>query len=120
MEILVGTFILAAIVFLLIYFLHSNDAELSSIPYVTYKSYPIVGHLLSFRRDQTKFLMDCQLRYGQCFKIRLLNQPFTLVLSPSDWATIIRNPSFYFPSGDLAIHIFDLSTNFYSMYQSLL
>jgi hypothetical protein len=109
MDIFVGTFILAVMACISIYFLYYNDGEKSSIPYVTHANYPIVGHLFSFLRDRTKFLMDCRQRYGQCFKIRLFNQHFTLVLSPPDWAMIIRNPSFYFPSTEHGMQIFGLS-----------
>ncbi|UJR19250.1 hypothetical protein I4U23_022378 [Adineta vaga] len=111
MDILVGTFILGVIACPLIYFLRSNHGDKSSIPYVTHENYPVVGHLFSFLRNRTKFLMDCKQRYGQYFKIRLFNQRFTLVLSPPDWAAIIRNQSFYFPAGDLGMQIFDLSNN---------
>jgi len=120
MGILMGTFILAAIASLLIYFLHSNDGENSSIPYVTYKSYPIVGHLFPFLRDRTNFLMDCQQRYGQCFKIRLLNRRFTLVHSLPDWTAIIRSQSFHLPVTKHLIQLFDVSNNVLSMYQYLL
>lgn len=117
MDILVGTLIVAAIAYLLMYFLRFNQEEKSSIPYVTYKSYPIIGHLLPFLRDRTTFLIDCHQRYGQCFRIRLLNQPLTLVISPPDWMAIIRNQSFHFPATDHLIHIFDVSNNIRSMYQ---
>ena len=113
MDILVGIFLLAAIACLLIYLLHSNHGENSSIPYVKYKNHPIVGHLFPFLRDRTKFLMDCQERYGQCFKIRLLNQRFILILSPPDWASVIRNQSFYFPVLEHGKHIFGLSNDMF-------
>ncbi len=120
MEILVGTLILVVIAFVLLYFLHFNDGEVSSIPYAKHESYPIVGHLFSFLRDRTKFLMECYERYGQCFRIRLLNQRFTFILSPPDWTSIIRNQSFYFPSDDHVIHLFDLSVKLSSTYLILI
>jgi hypothetical protein len=109
MEIFFATFILAVIVFILFYFLRSNNIDVSSIPYAKYGSYPIVGHLFSFLHDRTKLLMECYERYGQCFRIRLLNQCFILILSPSDWTTIIRNQAFYFPGSDHVQHLFDVS-----------
>jgi hypothetical protein len=117
MDIIVGTFILVAIACLLIYLLQSHDDEKTSIPHVTYGSYPIVGHLFSFLRDRTKFLINCKQRYGQCFKIRLFNQRFTLVLSPQDWTSIIRNQAFYFPSNDFAMPVFDLLSDYSGRYQ---
>jgi hypothetical protein len=120
MDILVITLILVVIAFLLFYFLHSTDDENSSIPYVKHQSYPIVGHLFAFIRDRTKFLMECQQLYGKCFKIRVLNKRFTLVLSPSDWASIIRNQSFYFPGHDHAGPLFDISTTPMGKYQTLI
>jgi hypothetical protein len=111
MEIVLATFTLVIIVFILFYFLRSNNSDGSSIPYAKHGYYPIVGHLFSFLGDRTKFLMECYERYGQFFRIRLLNQHFILILSPSDWTTIIRNQAFYFPVSDHAVHIFDASAD---------
>jgi hypothetical protein len=116
MVIIIGTFLLIVVLSLLFYFSRFNDNKNSPIPYVTYENYPIVGHLFSFLRDRTKFLIECQQRYGQCFKIRLFTQGFTLVLSPPDWAAIMRNQSFYFPGPDLGIKIFDMTSNYSSKY----
>jgi hypothetical protein len=117
MDILFSLFILAVITFVFIYFLRSNDDENSSIPYVTHGSYPIVGHLFSFIGDRTKFLRECQQRYGQCFKLWVFNQRFIVITSPSDWTAIIRNQSFYFPLIEFAMQIFDLENNYSSRYQ---
>jgi hypothetical protein len=116
MVIIIGTFLLIVVLSLLFYFSRFNDEKNSPIPYVTYENYPIVGHLFSFLRDRTKFLIECQQRYGQCFKIRLFTQRFTLVLSPPDWAAIVRNQSFYFPGADIAMKIFDISINYSGKY----
>ena len=119
MDILLISLIVIIITFLVIYLRHSNDDKASSIPYATYRSYPIVGHLFSFIRDRTKFLLDCQQRYGQCFRIRLINQSFIFLLSPSDWTTIIRNQSFYFPSVEHGKNIFDMPQEVFGKYQPL-
>jgi hypothetical protein len=119
MAILVGGLILTAIVLFLAYFLHSNNDGDSSIPYATYGSYPIVGHLFSFIRDRTKFLLECGQRHGQCFRIKLFNQYYTMILSHADWTNIIRNQSLQFPGIELGIQIFDLSPAFFSKYRSL-
>jgi hypothetical protein len=118
MDIITSTFILLAVVCLLFYIFQSNDDKNSSIPYATYGSYPIVGHLFSFLRDRTKLLMACQQRYGKCFKIRLFNQHFTLVLSTPDWTSVIRNPSFYLPANDFATKVFDAFSNFSGRYRN--
>ena len=65
MDIITSTFILLAVVCLLFYILQSNNEKNSSIPYAKYQSYPVVGHLFSILRNRTKFLMECQQRYGQ-------------------------------------------------------
>lgn len=108
--------IYAVIAYLLVYFCHSNAGEDSSIPYASYGSYPIVGHLFHFLHDRTKFLMNCKQRYGRCFKIRLVNERLTFVLAPYDWATIIRNQSFYLPSLVNIIHMFGVSNTLLSRY----
>jgi hypothetical protein len=120
MDILTITFMLTVISCLFIYFLSFNNNENSSIAYATYGNYPIIGHAFSFARDRTKFLMNCRQRYGSCFKIRLLNQRFIMVLSAPDWTSIIRNPSFYLPSIDIAAQIFDVSSSFSGMYLILI
>jgi hypothetical protein len=117
MDILISPFILVAVICLLIYFLRSNVSENSSVPYVTHESYVVVGHLFAFLHDRTKFLMKCHQQYGQCFKIRLLNEYLTLVVSPTDWAAILRNQSFYFPLNEQILPIFDLSNNLSGRYQ---
>ena len=99
MAILVGSLVVAAIILVLAYFLRSNDGEDSSIPYATYGSYPVIGHLLSFLRGRTKLLLECSQRYGQCFRIKVFNQQFIMILSYADWVTVIRNQSLKF--GDL-------------------
>ncbi len=116
MDIIVGTLILVAIVYLLIYLLQPDNSEKASIPYATYGSYPIVGHVFAFVRDRKKLLMDCQQRYGNCFKIRLFNQRFTFVLSPSDWTSIIRNSLFQFPANDLSTKVFDAFSDLFGRY----
>lgn len=110
-----GTLILIIVVFILFYFLHSNNIEDSSIPYAKYKSYPIVGHLFAFVHDRGELLMKCRQLYGQYFRIRLLNQHFIMILCPSDWPSIIRNQSFYFPKHDLFANIFDVTSSFVGM-----
>ncbi len=117
MDILLITLIVIIITFLAIYFRHSNNDKVSSIPYATYGNYPIVGHMFYFIRNRTKFLLDCQQRYGQCFRIRLINQRFIFLLSPSDWTTVNRSRSFYLPSVELGKNIFDISKEVYSKYQ---
>jgi cytochrome P450 len=107
MIILVATFILVVIGYLLICLFRSNDSENSSIPYAKHRSYPIVGHVFAFIRDRKQLLMDCHQQYGNCFKIRLFNQRFIFVLSPSDWTSITRNSLFHFPASDIATGVFD-------------
>ncbi len=107
MHILVVEFILIVIGYLLIHLFQSNDSGNSSIPYAKHESYPIVGHLFSFLRDRKKFLMECRQQYGQCFQIRVFNQRFTFILSPTDWTSIMRSSSFYFPADDLLTAVFD-------------
>ena len=116
MDVITSTFLVAVIAILLFYFLQSNHGKNSSIPYVTYKNCPLVGHLFSFIADPKKFLMECQQRFGQSFKIRLFTQPFVFLLSPSDWTTIIRNQSFYFPATELAMQNFDIMINLSGKY----
>ena len=121
MEIFLVTFILIATAFFLFYYLFFNtDQSSSSIPYAKYGHYPIVGHLFSFLRDRTKFLIECYQRYGTCFKVRLLNQHFIMVFSPSDWTSIMRNQSFYFPAADHIEHLFDASPASASLYLPVL
>lgn len=117
MDIIAGTLIFAVITYLCIYLFRSNSEKNSSIPYVAHGSYPLIGHVISFIRDRKAFLMRCQQRYGQCFKIRLFNQCFTFVLSPSDWTTIMRNPAFYFPANVLSTNLFDTSVDYFSRSQ---
>ncbi len=119
MDIVISTFMFVAIVCLLIYLLQSNPDEKSSIPYAIHESYPLFGHVFSFIRDRKIFLMHCQQRYGQCFKIRLFNQRFTFVLSPSDWTTIMRNPAFHFPANNVAMNVFDTSVDYFGRYHCL-
>ena len=92
MELFLVTFILIIIVSFLFYFYFFNTDESSSIPYAKHGHYPIVGHLFSFLRDRTKLLIECSERYGTCFKIRLLNQRFILVLSRDATVTVHRSP----------------------------
>ena len=114
MAIFVGSLVVAAIIFLLAYFLHYKENEDSSIPYAAYGSYPIVGHLFAFLNDRTKLLMECRQRYGGCFRIRVLNQRFTMILSHGDWTTVLRNQSLQFSPIDFGVKIFDLSPIFHS------
>ena len=118
MAILIVSLILAAIILILVYFLRFNEGDDSSIPYAKYGSYPIVGHLFSFLRDRTQLLIECGQRYGQCFRIRVFNQRFTIVSSHADWTTVIRNQSLKFGGIDFGIQIFGLSPEFYSKSQS--
>jgi len=120
MDILITTLVLAAIVCLFIYFSKSKDDKNSSIPYVTHGSYPIIGHLFPFLRDRTNFLIDCKQRYGSAFRIQLFKQRMTFVLSPSEWAAIIRNPSFHLPAGELGMQLFDISNDLSGKYEYLL
>lgn len=109
MEVLLTTFVLIIIGFVLLYFLMVNREDTSSVPYAKHGNYPIVGHLFTFLHDRTKFLIECYQQYGTCFRIRLLNQHFIFVFSPSDWPNIMRNPALYFPAGDHGKHIFDIT-----------
>lgn len=112
MDMITGSLILLSIVCCLYYLVHFNERNDSSIPYATYRSYPIVGHLFSFLRGRTKLLLECQQRYGNCFKIRVFNQRFVLVLSQADWTTVIRNPAFYLPTDDFMTMIYGSVSNF--------
>lgn len=116
MDIIVGTLIFITIICLWIYFFRSDSNENSSIPYVKHERYPIIGHLFSLVRDRKKFLLRCQQRYGLCFKTRFFNQCLTFVLSPSDWAAILRNPAFYYPDSVFARDVFGASLDYSSNY----
>ena len=120
MDIIVGTLIFITIALLWVYLFGSSASEKSSIPYAKHESYPLFGHVFSFVRNREAFLKHCQQRYGQCFKIRLFNESFICVLSPSDWTTIMRNPAFSFPVNDIAMKVFDTSLDYFSRYQYLL
>ena len=117
MDILLVTFLLGIIICAVIYFLHSNEGKKSSIPYVTYKRLPILGHLIPFLRDRTKFLLECKKLYGQCFKIQLINQNFILILSPSDWSGVLRNSSFYFPVDVHAKRLFNINSRLLGLFK---
>lgn len=117
--IIISTIILVVIVCLLFYFLQYNHEKNSSIPYVTYGSYPIIGHLFPFIRDRTKFLIECHQQYGQCFKIRIFNQYLTFIVSPCDWITINRNQFFYFPLVEQIQGMFGLSLSVLGKYKNI-
>jgi hypothetical protein len=117
MAILVESLILAVITLLLTYFLRSKNSGDLSIPYATYGTYPLVGHLFAFLRDRTKLLLECRQRYDECFRIRVFSQYVTMILSHADWMNVVRNPSFQFSAIEFGIQIFDLSPTFYSKYQ---
>ena len=118
MDYFTGALLLTTIIVgLFVYFSQSKDDRNSSIPYVIYKNYPIIGHLLPFIFDRRRFFMECQQQYGNCFRIRLFNQPFTMILAPSDWTSILRNPSFIFPSNDLSTDVFDASSDLFGKCQ---
>jgi hypothetical protein len=119
MAILVGSLVVAAIILLLAYFLRSKDGEDSTIPYATYGSYPIIGHLFSFLRGRTKLLLECSQRYGQCFRIKVFSQQYTMILSSADWMTVIRNQSLKFEGLEFGVRIFGMSSAFGSKYQPL-
>lgn len=112
MDIFLLTFLLVIIIYAIVYFLHSTEEKNSSIPFVTYKRSPILGHLIPFLRDRTTFLLECKKLYGPCFRIRLINQDLILILSPSDWSGILRNSSFYFPVDVHAKRLFDITGRF--------
>ena len=94
MEVISAIFILIFIGLFLYYFLNSNPEDTPSIPYVKHGHYPMVGHLFSFLRDRTKFLMECYQRYGTCFQIRLFNQRFILIFSPRFLLIFKEDPTF--------------------------
>ena len=119
MAILVGSLVAAAIILALAYFLRSRDGGDQSIPYATYGSYPVIGHLLSFIRCRTELLLACGQKYGQCFRIKVLNQRFTMILSYADWMTVIRNQSLKFNGEDFGMQIFGISPAFLSKYQPI-
>ncbi|CAF3473304.1 unnamed protein product [Rotaria socialis] len=104
---LLSSFILASLVLVLLYLLLLHKDNISSIPLVSYRNLPVVGHLIPFLRDRRKFLMECHQRYGQCFTVKLLTQRITFVLSPFDWATVARNSSLYLPEHEFGIKVFD-------------
>lgn len=112
MAIVVGCLILTLVIVLLTYFLRSNNYKNSNIPYATYGSYPIVGHLFSCLRDRKKLLLECRQRYGECYRIRIFNQQFTIISSHADWMNVIKNSSFHFAPLDFATQLFDLSPAF--------
>jgi hypothetical protein len=120
MSVLVVGLIVTAIILLLTYFLRSSDnGGDPSIPYATYGSYPIIGHLIPFIRDRSKLLMECRQRYGECFRIRVFNQYFTMVLCHADWVGVVRNQSFEFTPIESGIKIFDISSDLLRKYQPI-
>jgi hypothetical protein len=112
MDLLIGSLILTAIALMLTYFLYSNNDGDSSIPYAKYGSYPIIGHFFFFMRDRTKLLIECGQRYGQCFRIKVFNQRFTMILSYADWITVVKNSSLKFMGIEFGMSIFGLSSVF--------
>lgn len=116
MALVVGALILTVIILLFTYFLNSNKNGNKSIPFATYGSYPIVGHLFAFTKNRSQLLIECAKRYGPCFRIKLFNQYYTMIISYADWTTVIRNQSVQFNGGDFGIRIFDLSSSFVSKY----
>ncbi|UJR16912.1 hypothetical protein I4U23_003810 [Adineta vaga] len=110
MIILIESVILLSIVLLLIYYFYWKTNEDLSIPYATYGSYPIVGHLFGFIRDRTKLLIECRQRYGSFFRIKLVNQRFIMISSHIDWMKIVKNSAFQFMGIELGIKIFGFSS----------
>ena len=117
MDALLLTFILGIIVCIVIY--ANKEKNRSSIPYVTYQHWPILGHLIPFLRDRTKFLIECKKIYGHCFRIRLINQDFILILSPADWAAVIRNSSFYFPVDLHSKRLFNIQSRILGSFKAI-
>jgi hypothetical protein len=119
MEMLMSSLILAVVVSILIYLLFFNNGKPSLIPYVKNGDYPFLGFLYPYFADRTNFVMDCRRRYGSCFAVKLLNQKLIFVLSPSDWPTIVRNQSLYFPSRELGMKVFDTCHHALGKFESL-
>lgn len=110
MDLLIGSLLLTAFILLLTYFLSSNkDNGDPSIPFAKHRSYPIIGHLFAFMNDRTNLLLECGQRYGSCFRIRVFNQQFTMILSHADWMNVVRNPSFKFMPTEFARKLFGIS-----------
>lgn len=112
MDVFIVSSILTGIVLVLAYFLFSNNDGDSSIPYAKYGSYPIVGHLFAFMDDRVKLMLECARRYGPCFRIQVLNQRFTMIISNDDWTSVLRNSAVKFVGDDFGMRIFGLSPAF--------
>jgi hypothetical protein len=116
MSVLVVGLVLIGIISFLLYYLQSNDVGDSTIPYAKYQSYPIIGHLIPFLGCRAKLLTECRQRYGECFRIRVFSQYFTMISSHTDWTNVVRSQSFEFAGIDFAVKIFDVSPTFLSEY----
>jgi cytochrome P450 len=79
--------------------------------------YPFIGNLFSLINNRTKFLMKSRQKYGESFKMKLLNQTIIFILNPSDWTNVIRNQSFLFMGDTFSKTIFDMDHNFFGKSQ---
>jgi hypothetical protein len=105
--------ILIVLSLILIFYLKSNKNLNKTIPYVKDGYYPFIGNLFSLINNRTKYLMKCRQKYGETFKIKLLNQTIIFILNPSDWTNVIRNQSFLFMGDTFSKTIFDMDHNFF-------
>ncbi|CAM4842435.1 unnamed protein product [Rotaria magnacalcarata] len=109
--------IIVIIIFLLIYYNKRNNIEIDAIEYVRDGCYPIIGNLFSLIKNRTQFLKNSREIYGDCFKVKLLNQTIIFILNPFDWINIIKNRSLQFMGEQFSRTIFDLDHNFFGKSQ---
>lgn len=111
--------LIGLLVFLLFcYFVLRRDDEQLSIPMVQTDRWPVLGHIVPFLQDKSKFLLKCQRLYGARFAIKMLNQRMFFLLDPADWLSVNRNSVLLLPSKDFAAKIFNVSPVLLSSYSS--
>ncbi|CAF1317025.1 unnamed protein product [Rotaria magnacalcarata] len=106
-------------VLLLIFFLYTLVRQLKGasntslpIPFVKNGCLPIIGHLIPFLKDKSKFIFECQRSYGSRFFIELFSQRMIFLLDPNDWSPVIRNPNLSLPVKDFGTKTFGISRGF--------
>ena len=86
----------------------SNDREFP-LPTVKIGYWPLIGHIVPFIKDKSKFIFECQQLYGPRFVMKMIGQRMIFLLDPVDWSSINRNPTLHLPTKDFATKIFGIS-----------
>lgn len=108
-------YLLIILFILLIYYYYLKINQYDDL-YVKDGYYPIIGNLFSLIYNRNKYLIKCQEKYGDCFKIKLFNQTIIFLINPSDWINIIKNQSFSFMGDTFSKHIFNMDHNFFGIF----